>query len=187
MQTFCACRHSAWVKPTIAPSPLPPGLIAVTGDERTGKTTLLRRLAGEPVAPTDVRAAVDGLWLDLALPAHDGLTPPQWWQLLQRQCAAWDANLHRLLVQAFELDPHLDKTLSMLSTGTRRKAALAGLLSGGATVTCLDQPFAALDARSCRVLRDFLADVADHPRRSWVVADYEADPALPWRLHIPLE
>jgi len=106
--------------------------------------------------------------------------------VLQRHCAHWDANLHRLLVQALELDPHLDKTLSMLSTGTRRKVALAGLLASGATVTCLDQPFDALDARSRRVVRDFLTDVADHPSRSWVVADHEADPTLPWRLHIPL-
>jgi hypothetical protein len=73
----------------------------------------------------------------------------------------------------------------MLSTGSRRKIALVGLLASGATVTCLDQPFAALDERSSRVIREFLSDMADHTRRSWVVADYEADPRLPWPLPGP--
>jgi len=78
MRHSAPARHSAWVKTTIAPTPLPPGLIAVTGDERSGKTTLLRRLAGEPFSTDDGHRAVDGLWLDLALPAHDTLTPPKW-------------------------------------------------------------------------------------------------------------
>jgi len=33
-----------------------------------------------------------------------------------------------------------------------------------------------------RVIREFLHDMADHPSRAWVVADYEADESLPWRL-----
>jgi hypothetical protein len=28
--------------------------------------------------------------------------------------------------------------------------------------------------------------VAEHATRTWVVADYEADPRLPWRRHIVL-
>jgi energy-coupling factor transporter ATP-binding protein EcfA2 len=72
----------------------------------------------------------------------------------------------------------------MLSTGSRRKVALVGLLASGATVTCLDQPFAALDAPSVGVVRDFLAEAADHATRTWVVADYEADPHLSWRRYI---
>ena len=58
--------------------------------------------------------------------------------------------------------------------------AIAGLLAAGATVTCLDQPYGGPDATSVRVLREFLEDAADHPSRTWVVADYEADPRLPW-------
>jgi ABC-type nitrate/sulfonate/bicarbonate transport system ATPase subunit len=69
----------------------------------------------------------------------------------------------------------------MLSTGSRRKLALVALLASGVTVTCLDQPFAALDAVSAGVLRDYLADAAEHTTRTWVVADYEADPRLRWR------
>jgi len=32
-----------------------------------------------------------------------------------------------------------------------------------------------------RVMREFLEDMAEHPSRAWVVADYDADEALPWR------
>jgi ABC-type phosphate/phosphonate transport system ATPase subunit len=162
--------------PPIDRHSLPPGLVAVTGDERTGKTTLLRQLGAEPSA----------LWLDLSLPGQDDQTPQQVWDALRPQCPRWDAQLQQDLIEALDLLPHLGKTLFMLSTGSRRKVAVVGLLASGATVTCLDQPFAALDAPSARVIRDFLADMADHETRTWVVADYEADARLPWRRHIAL-
>lgn len=158
--------------------PLPPGLVAVTGDEGAGKTTLLLGLGAEKDCPA--------LWLDLSLPGQDAHTPAQVWDTLRQTCPLWNAPLQQDLIEALDLAPHLGKTLSMLSTGSRRKVALVGLFASGATVTCLDQPFAALDAPSARVIREFLADVADHETRTWVVADYEADARLPWRRHIAL-
>lgn len=157
--------------------PLPPGLVAVTGDEGAGKTSLLRRLEVE---------LPDALWLDLALPGLDEQLPQQVWAGLEQRCPRWNATLLQDLVEALLLHPHHGKKLSMLSTGSRRKVALAGLLASGATVTCLDQPFAALDAASARVIREFLADMADHASRTWVVADYEADARLPWRRRVAL-
>jgi energy-coupling factor transporter ATP-binding protein EcfA2 len=82
--------------------------------------------------------------------------------------------------------PHAEKKLFMLSAGSRRKVALAGLLACGAQVTCVDQPYVALDLASIKVIRDFLHDMASHPSRIWVVADYEADPQLPWQRVISL-
>jgi ABC-type transport system involved in cytochrome c biogenesis ATPase subunit len=161
--------------------PLPPGLTAVTGDEGTGKTRLLRTLGEQ--RGTDH----DALWLDLSLPGQDDLLPRQVWQALELRCPNWDAALLADLVQALGLEVHVDKQLFKLSTGSRRKVGLAGLLAGGATLTCLDQPFAALDAASVNTVRDFLADAAGHPTRTWIVADYEADPNLPWRKHIVLD
>jgi ATPase subunit of ABC transporter with duplicated ATPase domains len=157
--------------------PLPPGLVAVTGDEGVGKTRLLRRLGEESAA----------LWLDLSLPGQDEHAPQQVWDASRPRCPHWDMQLQQDLIEALDLTPHLGKKLSMLSTGSRRKVALVGLLASGATVTCLDQPFAALDASSARVILDFLADAAEHTSRTWVVADYEADPRLPWRRHVALK
>ncbi len=105
---------------------------------------------------------------------------------MRLQCPHWNPQLQSDLTEALDLLPHLDKKLFMLSTGSRRKVALVGLLASGAKVTCLDQPFAALDAPSARVIREFLADMADHPTRTWVVADYVADTRLPWRKHVVL-
>jgi ABC-type transport system involved in cytochrome c biogenesis ATPase subunit len=167
--------------------PLLPGLIAITGGERTGKTSLLRRLGGDPAVLPAEPPAADTLWLDLALPAHDQDTPEQVWAHLQARCPRWNNGLQQDLAQDLALDGHLGKKLFMLSAGSRRKVALVGLLASGTTVTCLDQPYSALDMPSVRVLREFLADMATHATRTWVVADYEADMHLPWKHIISLD
>lgn len=149
-----------------------PGLTAVVGDEGSGKTHLLRALTS---------ARPDALWLDLRLPEHDQHTPRQFWRDLQAKRPHWQADWQDDLTEALRLGEHLDKALYMLSTGSRRKVALVGLLASGAALTCLDQPFAALDLASVRVLRDVLQDMAEHPTRAFWVADHEADADMPWR------
>ncbi len=155
-----------------------PGLNAVTGDEGSGKTRLLRELAD---------STADGLWLDLRLPEHEEDTPEKVWATCQAQHPKWNAALQDDLTDALQLQDHLGKKLFMLSAGSRRKVALVGLLASGATLTCIDQPYAALDLASVRVIREFLSDMADHPARAWVVADYEADEALAWRSVVRLD
>jgi ABC-type transport system involved in cytochrome c biogenesis ATPase subunit len=163
------------------------GLIAVIGGERSGKTSLLRRLCGDLPAPPGEAAHPQAQWLDLAMPTLDAQTPQQVWQAWRARCPGWNADLQQTLLQALQLTPHLDKQLFMLSAGSRRKVALVSLLACGATVTCLDQPYAALDRASIQVIREFLQDMADHASRSWVVADYEADALLPWRRVVTLD
>ena len=170
------------------------GLVAVTGGERSGKTSYLRRLCGELGPMPGEAAEFDGLpeaqpdarWVDLSLPGIDDLTPTQWWAAFEVRSPQWNAALHAKLAEAFGLLPHAHKQLFMLSTGSRRKVAIVGLLACGATTTCLDQPYAALDGASIQVLREFLSDMANHASRTWVVADYEADKSLPWALVIAL-
>ena len=166
---------------------IPAGLTAVTGDEGVGKTSLLRLLAGDLTARAGTRSTADALWLNLALPDHDEDTPEHVWSALQAQCPHWSTELQHDLLQALGLQAHLGKKLFMLSTGSRRKVGLVALLACGATLTCIDQPYVSLDQASIQVVRDFLNDMADHPGRAWVVADYEADPALDWRSHIDLD
>jgi ABC-type transport system involved in cytochrome c biogenesis ATPase subunit len=167
--------------------PLSAGLIAVIGGERSGKTDLLRRLCGDLPVLLGEEPHPDAKWLDLSLPTQDDQTPQQIWQALRQRSPQWNVELHHKLMAALALTPHQDKKLFMLSTGSRRKVALAGLLACGATVTCLDQPYAALDRASIRVISAFLSDMADHANRTWVVADYQADPQLNWCRVISLD
>ena len=82
------------------------------------------------------------------------------------------------LLQGFGLVEHLDKTLHMLSTGSRRKVALAAAFACGARLTLLEKPCAALDARSRGLLAELLQEAAGDDRRAWVLADYELPAAL---------
>jgi ABC-type multidrug transport system ATPase subunit len=154
-----------------------PGLCAVVGDEGAGKTALLTALAA---------TNSNTVWLDHSLPDADLSTPLDVWQQCITDYPQWDQALARDLASALDLDPHAHKLLSMLSTGSRRKVGLVVLLASGATVTCLDQPFGALDRPSIDVLRGFFEVAAHHSKRAWVIADYEADPHISWQHTINL-
>lgn len=153
---------------------LRPGLSLVSGGEGCGKSRLLRLLAEA--------AAAQGLSHCLPQPldpAQDETLARDW--LAAQQSAHgphWRAPLAAELVQALALDEHLDKRLFMLSAGSRRKLGLVAAAASDARLTLLDQPYAALDARSARLLSELLAEAAQDPRRAWVLADYALPAAL---------
>ncbi|MBK9574339.1 MAG: ATP-binding cassette domain-containing protein [Rhodoferax sp.] len=164
-----------------------PGVTWLGGDESTGKTTLLRLLAGELSAqqgslrvngvalveqPAAYRSQV--AWVDPRTQAFDALSPQAYWERLRSQYPTWNAALLADLIDGLALAPHVSKALYMLSTGTKRKVFLAGTLASGAAVTLLDEPFAALDRASIDLLLDLLQEAATHRSRAWVVADYVA-------------
>ncbi|QPF76237.1 ABC transporter [Roseateles sp. DAIF2] len=153
---------------------LRPGLSLVRGGEQRGKSSLLRLIAAA--------AAARGLGCFLADPldpAQDP-TPARAWlaALREQQAAGWRADIAAALGTAFALDEHLDKALFMLSAGSRRKLGLVAAAASGAAITLLDQPFAALDGRSARLLGELLAEAAEGRERAWVLADYELPAAL---------
>ena len=166
---------------------LPLGVTWVGGDESTGKTTLLRLLAGDLPAKSGT-LAINGIalaqqaqayrsqvfWVDPRTEAFDALTPQAYWDAVRKHYPAFDAALLEELTEAFAITPHLPKSLYMLSTGTKRKVYLAAAFASGATVTLLDEPFAALDKRSIEWVLELLGEASAHPSRAWVVADYVA-------------
>jgi ABC-type multidrug transport system ATPase subunit len=152
-----------------------PGLHWVCGDEGSGKTSLFRLLAGDLPA---IRGSVDRppggvFWADLKGGEHDQTTVQACWDQLQALYPNWQQTLEQDLIKALDMERHRHKPLFMLSTGSRRKVMLVAALASGASVTLLDQPFVSLDAVSVRVIKDFLAEAAEHPSRTWIVADYE--------------
>lgn len=159
----------------------PAGVSWICGDEGTGKTTLLRLLAGDvqPEAGQVIAPEGNVFWVDLQDAAHDSTTVQACWDALRRRWPNWNESLRQDLAQELDMQQHADKRLNMLSAGSRRKVMVLAALASGADVTLLDQPFTALDLASIRILHEFLHEAAEHPTRAWIVADYEVPSDLP--------
>ena len=172
---------------------LPAGLALVRGDESSGKTTLLRLLAGELQAQTG-RITLQGIALNDAPKAYahnvfwadprsgdwDKLTARAWLASLPARYPLWDAAALAAHTEGFTLHEHLDKPFYALSTGSRRKVLMAGALASGAPLTLIDEPVGGLDKPSAAYLGHALAQTAAQPGRVVVVAHYEALPGVPW-------
>jgi len=84
-------------------------------------------LNGDLRSPPNQGPHADGKWLDFSLPGQDDQSPLQALEALRGSCQRWNYELHQDLIEALQLLPHFDKELHMLSTGSRRKVALAEL------------------------------------------------------------
>ncbi len=160
-----------------------PGLTLVRGGEGRGKTTLLRLLAGQraPDGGALARHAATVYGADPSDPADEGVVARAWLDARRASLPAWDPGLAEALIDDLALGEHIDKPLYMLSTGSRRKVGLVAAFAGGADLALLDMPYAALDSPSRAVLTELLDEAAEHPRRAFVVADYEVPDALAGR------
>ncbi len=157
-----------------------PGLTLVLGGERSGKTTVLRWLAGQaqPAGGRLLRQALPVCWPDPLDAACDAMPVAAWLAQAARRWPGWQADVADSALAALAVAPHRDKSLAMLSSGTRRKLGLVEALASGAGLTLLDGPFAALDLPSRRWLVQVLDDAARQTRRAWVVADHARPPGL---------
>lgn len=171
---------------------LPPGITWIGGAEGRGKTTLLRLLAGDLVASGSQLVLAGAVlqeagaayrqsvfWMDPRTEAFDQASAVHFFSTTAVRYPAWDFDLLEHLVEALGLQAHQDKPLCMLSTGSKRKVWLAAALASGATLTLLDSPFAALDKTSIGHLLEFFNAAAQHPKRAWVIADYQPPPGVP--------
>jgi len=141
---------------------LPPGgALVLTGANGSGKTSLLRLLAGLTMpaagrlawgtAPIAQDAA--GHRSRLHYVGHQdgvkpGLTPREtlvFWAALRGWEMRREASMLAAALAGFALEPVADWPCRWLSAGQRRRLALARLLAIPAPVWLLDEPFSALD------------------------------------------
>ncbi|SFU86011.1 ABC transporter [Polaromonas sp. YR568] len=164
-----------------------PGVTLVQGGDGRGKSTLLRLLAGTLPADSG-QLRINGVslkeqpdayrqqlfWIEPRTDTFDQLTPPQFFQAVRSRYSWFDAGLLNPLIEGLGLEPHWDKKLFMLSTGSKRKVWLAAAFASGAAVLLLDEPFAALDAPSIAFVKEQLQAISAQAGRAAVIADYAA-------------
>ncbi len=171
---------------------VPHGVTLVRGGESSGKTSLLRIVAGElsanagsvRVNGTDVQANPDTwrqmvFWVSPRTDAYDAISAADFFERMRRVHSHFDDRLLQDLVDSLTIAPHLDKPLYMLSTGSRRKVWLAAAFASGAPITLLDEPFAALDSQSIACVKQQLALADSQHMRVFLLADYEAPVGVP--------
>lgn len=152
-------------------------LLKLTGPNGSGKTSLLRQLAGFlPKAAGRIEFFAEGRavareegpalaylghldGLKAALTLRENLT---FWARFRDRSSLPAAHAVTSALEALELAPVGDLPLRFLSAGQRRRAALARLALEGAQIWLLDEPTSHLDRRSTA---NFLALLADHRRK----------------------
>ena len=143
-----ACRRGGRVLFDAVSFALGPGdALVVRGPNGVGKSSLIRIAAGL-LAPTGGTVRADGVRavlteaaaLDPELPLADALA---FWARLDGRSAHVDAAIDAVGLAAIE-----DVPVRMLSTGQRRRAALARVIAAGAAIWLLDEPLNGLDAGS---------------------------------------
>jgi heme exporter protein A len=141
--------------------------LAVTGPNGSGKTSLLRMVAGL-LAPADGTVALEGGEAELSLPeqAHylghrDALKPAltvlenlSFW----REFLGGEAQDAGSCLAAVALDHATHLPAAYLSAGQRRRLSMARLLAVRRPVWLLDEPTSALDAAGQDLFLDLMRD-----------------------------
>jgi len=166
-----------------------PGVTLLHGDTGSGKSTLLRVLAGAlaargQLALHGVRLDRDAeayrravFFVDPSTDAFDPLTVRACTAALREGDAGFDEATWQRLADGFALAPHLEKSMFMLSTGSKRKVWLAAALASSRPLLLLDEPTGGLDAASIRCLWGVLPERAR--TRAVVVASGDRIDARP--------
>lgn len=156
------------------------------GDNGCGKSTLLRLLGGalDPESGVVVCGALDArlqplayrrevCWCGPDAIAFDHLKPGEFFGFMAGLYPRFEAGLVEEWVQRLSLEPFLDRRISALSTGTRRKVAVIAAIAAGTSVVILDEPLAGLDQASLATMRTTLAAAAERRDRVWIIASHE--------------
>jgi ABC-type multidrug transport system ATPase subunit len=162
------------------------GLTWVRGSNGTGKSTLLKLLAGalpalaghiavsgidQAASPLDYRREV--FWCGPGAIAFDHLRPLEYFAFLLGLYPRFDSLLAQTVAAELGLAPFMGKRLRELSTGTQRKVWLAAAFAAGTAAVLLDEPLTALDMRSVQNVRARLQGCSQDAATAWIVVSHE--------------
>lgn len=166
-----------------------PGITWVRGDNGCGKSTLLKLLVGavpaitgrfllhgaptEPADPSNPAHRQAVFWCGPGGVAFEHLQPAEFFGFMASLYPHFDTVLAQELADELGLGPFMTRRLREMSTGTQRKVWLAAAFSANTPVVLLDEPLAALDLRSVRVVRELLQHHASDPDTAWIVASHD--------------
>lgn len=170
---------------------IPAGMVILQGNESTGKTTLVKLIAGQLSASSGVIR-----YRSLSSLAAESLTKEQYflvgedadeWELrtpleffdhCQSRYGAIDTLFLEELVDAFGLKEHVGKNLYKLSRGSKRKVWLAAAFAVAAPITLMDDPFIALDRQSVVLLKELINDAAHWTDKTLIITQHVPDAEL---------
>ena len=145
----------------------PPGCVALCEEDSTGKSSMLRIIAGV-IAPDE-----GDVWIDGHSMIHSPVQAKSRLAYVPDNCLAFPAQTGRGLLEQVAseknsaiddtvldlayrlgLEPHLDKRFKQMSTGTRRKVFLTAAALGEPAVIIADGPSNGLDTQARAVLAE---------------------------------
>lgn len=178
---------------------VPVGVSVVHGEESSGKTTLLKLLAGDLRADsgafvlrnTHLKTHADAYRAQVfrtepRSDALDAISAQAWFATLVSRYPRFNLDTAKELARGFALEAHIDKPMYMLSAGSKRKVWLSAAFSAGTALTLIDEPFAALDMGSIRFLNALLQEASEHTERAWVLADHAPPEGLALKTQLVL-
>lgn len=160
------------------------GLNWLVGGDGKGKTSVLKLITNElkpQNGEINYHSTLKSLgnscykeifWINPNQIQFENNTALEAWTEIKKSYPRWNQELCLELAQAFSLNPHLAKPLYMLSAGSKRKVWLCAAFAASATLTLIDEPFAALDLASQQIVLELLEDCMYHPTKAYLVADY---------------
>lgn len=141
-------------------------LLLIEGANGSGKTSLLRTLCGFILPDegavlwrgSDIRACMDDYLADMHYVGHNngikpGLTCSENLKMARAFTASSDTEDNGTILQQFGLGQYIDTPAQMLSSGQRRRLALARLSVSQSNIWILDEPFTSLDEKGKTLIK----------------------------------